>query len=880
MKNAFYLAILFLLFQSTQLFAQENYCEQWPQFRGPFASGIMDGANLPLNWDVHSGENIRWVADIPGLAHSCPVVWGDRLYLTTAISGSGKDSLKIGLYGDIDEVGDRSVHEFRVYCFNRHSGELLWEDVALKAVPRTERHTKSSHANPTPATDGKHMLAFFGSEGLYCYNMEGELLWKKDFGKMNAGPYTSPEYEWGFASSPILHEDRVIVQCDFLGDAFLAALDVETGKELWRTARVDAATWSTPNFYNQDGHHQVVVNGFKQMGGYDFQTGEQLWSLGKGGDAPVPTPVFAHGLIYLHGSHGRYSPIFAVRPDARGDITLKKKENSNRKVFTGIIVTLISLTILAGAAYFVYNRYFRAKDIAKMLPPNDVVAVFEMNIYEKDQQLVKFFDIFKDNELLSRDSMILRLNEMFNIDFEKDVAPWLYRKAGLAIIESQTIEGGFDTLVFIETQDKEATIAFMEKRGVQSGTEGRGTQEHVISEDYKGKKIYRYPISFEFQFTFIGKYLVVGNNREILEYVIDADSIFKTKLNRDPKYTNTMHNVSYNNLISGYLDLDRVVNILQNNDQFMLEKGKEMIEFMPFLKIFEGVAFAGGLKGEELYFQTYVNLNNEYLGKDGLMMFDEKYTGELLGILPNDTLFLTGGRELESQINRFGEIFGSTGKVQELIFDGMLNGFVKTYFNDDVDLKADIYPLLQKEYLIALLDNNGVLVMLEMKELDNDKERVELLINSFIQKSAILAPKVVETELEDGTIAEEIQVIPDEMKKTNEEYHGYDITVINIGSKPWGIYYVYVLDKLVIASQKDIVTQVIDNAIGDSEGFAKSSKYKSNVSILKGPSDEISYLDLEVALNIKEMIAPVSKISWGKNYFNDGIQATYYFFTH
>jgi len=558
----------------------------------------------------------------------------------------------------------------------------------------------------------------------------------------------------------------------------------------------------------------------------------------------------------------------------------KKKENSNRKVFTGIIVTLISLTILAGAAYFVYNRYFRAKDIAKMLPPNDVVAVFEMNIYEKDQQLVKFFDIFKDNELLSRDSMILRLNEMFNIDFEKDVAPWLYRKAGLAIIESQTIEGGFDTLVFIETQDKEATIAFMEKRGVQSGTEGRGTQEHVISEDYKGKKIYRYPISFEFQFTFIGKYLVVGNNREILEYVIDADSIFKTKLNRDPKYTNTMHNVSYNNLISGYLDLDRVVNILQNNDQFMLEKGKEMIEFMPFLKIFEGVAFAGGLKGEELYFQTYVNLNNEYLGKDGLMMFDEKYTGELLGILPNDTLFLTGGRELESQINRFGEIFGSTGKVQELIFDGMLNGFVKTYFNDDVDLKADIYPLLQKEYLIALLDNNGVLVMLEMKELDNDKERVELLINSFIQKSAILAPKVVETELEDGTIAEEIQVIPDEMKKTNEEYHGYDITVINIGSKPWGIYYVYVLDKLVIASQKDIVTQVIDNAIGDSEGFAKSSKYKSNVSILKGPSDEISYLDLEVALNIKEMIAPVSKISWGKNYFNDGIQATYYFFTH
>jgi outer membrane protein assembly factor BamB len=324
--------ILMLSLACLPLRAQPEYMEQWPQFRGPFACGIMDGQDLPLSWNIHTGENILWKIPIPGLGHSCPVVWGDRIFLTTAISGSGKDSLKIGLYGDIDEVGDRSVHEFRVYCIDRHSGEILWERLAHRGVPRTERHTKSSHANPTPATDGTHVVAFFGSEGLYCYDFNGQLIWKRDFGIMNAGPYTDPDVEWGFASSPILHEGRVVVQCDFLGEGFIAALDVNTGKDIWRTPRDEISTWSTPNFYNRGTNRQVVVNGWKQIGGYDFDTGKQIWNLHGGGDAPAPTPVFANGLIFIHNAHGRWSPIFAIRPEAKGDITLDADSSLNEYI--------------------------------------------------------------------------------------------------------------------------------------------------------------------------------------------------------------------------------------------------------------------------------------------------------------------------------------------------------------------------------------------------------------------------------------------------------------------------------------------------------------------------------------------------------------------
>jgi outer membrane protein assembly factor BamB len=341
--------LLLPLLMSLPLQAQIDYMQQWPQFRGPFASGILDGAGVPVEWDIRTGQNILWKTPISGLGHSCPVVWGDRVFVTTAVSGSGKDSLKVGLYGDIDEVNDRSVHEFRVYCMDRNTGEIIWERLAHRGIPKTERHTKASHANPTPATDGKHLVVSFGSDGLFCYTLDGELRWQRDLGKMNAGPYTDPDVEWGFASSPILHEDRIILQCDFVGDGFLAALDVHTGREIWRTAREDVSTWSTPNFLNENGHRQVVVNGFKHMGGYDFDSGEQLWNLEGGGDAPTPTPVFAHSLIYLHGSHGRYSPIFAVRPEARGEITLHKDSTSS---------AFIPWSIKRGAAYMPTNLVY------------------------------------------------------------------------------------------------------------------------------------------------------------------------------------------------------------------------------------------------------------------------------------------------------------------------------------------------------------------------------------------------------------------------------------------------------------------------------------------------------------------------------------------
>jgi len=302
---------------SMSLFAQTE-TTNWPQFRGSFARGIAETSSLPVTWDVEKGKNVKWKTEVPGLGFSSPVIWGDCIFLTTAISGLEDPELKVGLYGDIDPVEDETVHTWKILCYDKNSGELLWEQTACTGVPKVKRHPKSTHANPTIATDGKYVIAFFGSEGLYCYDHDGKLIWKTDLGVLRSNFFVAPEAEWGFASSPVIHKDRAIVQCDVQDNSFLAAFDISSGKEIWRTSRDEYPTWSTPTIHTFNGKTQIIVNGYKHMGGYDFENGKEIWKMAGGGDIPVPTPVVAHDLIFINNAHGKLSPIYAIKSSAKG----------------------------------------------------------------------------------------------------------------------------------------------------------------------------------------------------------------------------------------------------------------------------------------------------------------------------------------------------------------------------------------------------------------------------------------------------------------------------------------------------------------------------------------------------------------------------------
>jgi outer membrane protein assembly factor BamB len=300
----------------------------WPTFRGPQAGGVAESQNPPTHWSVPNNQNVRWKTPIPGLGHSSPVVWGERLFVTTAVSDRAAP-LEVGLSGDIRSVDERVPHRWQVFCLSTRDGRILWQRTVREGIPTFKRHPKSSHANPTPATDGSRVVVFFGSEGLFCFDLEGRPLWDKNFGPLDSGFFEFPRAQWGFASSPVLHAGAVLVQCDAQPNSFLAALDARDGRQLWRTPRQDVPAWSTPTVVRHAGRTQVVVNGFRHIGGYDFHTGRELWRLDGGGDIPVPTPIFAHGLIFITGAHGPRDPIYAIRAEATGDISLPEGQRTN-----------------------------------------------------------------------------------------------------------------------------------------------------------------------------------------------------------------------------------------------------------------------------------------------------------------------------------------------------------------------------------------------------------------------------------------------------------------------------------------------------------------------------------------------------------------------
>lgn len=324
-----FISLILPLFLFSQNLESIDPAKQWPSYRGYFASGVFDNANLPDYWDVEKSININWTAEIPGLGISSPVIWGNKLFITTAISADDNTGLKPGIYGDISPVDDTSVHEWKVYCYDKNSGELLWERTSYIGVPKIKRHPKSTHANCSVATDGEQVVAFFGSEGLYCYDMNGELLWKKDFGILKSVFFRAESAEWEFSSSPIIHKGVVIIQNDVLENSFVAAFDAKTGRQLWKKERDEYPGWCTPTIYYNGEQAIVALNGYKHRGGYDFETGEEIWRMSGGGDIQIPTPIIGEDLIYFNSAHGKDSPILAIKKTAKGDITLNKDENSN-----------------------------------------------------------------------------------------------------------------------------------------------------------------------------------------------------------------------------------------------------------------------------------------------------------------------------------------------------------------------------------------------------------------------------------------------------------------------------------------------------------------------------------------------------------------------
>jgi outer membrane protein assembly factor BamB len=332
----------------------------WPSFRGDSAAGNGDGQRAVAEWDVATGRNIRWKTPVPGLAVSSPIVWGDRVFATTSISKAGDNSFRTGLYGDVKPVDDLSPHEWKLYCLDKTTGKILWERAAVSGAPKTKRHTKSSQASSTPVTDGRRVIAVFGSAGvMVAWDYSGKELWRVNLGTLDSGWFFDPAFQWGHSSSPIVYRNSVILQVDVQKGSYVGAWDVATGKPLWRTERTDEiSTWGTPTVAKTaDGRDVLVTNGTR-VRGYDPTTGAQMWMLGPNSEITIGTPVAGNGLVYVTGGYPPVRPIYAIRPGVAGDVSLQKGQDANQAIAWSNMTegTYIPTPLLYGGYLFTLNN--------------------------------------------------------------------------------------------------------------------------------------------------------------------------------------------------------------------------------------------------------------------------------------------------------------------------------------------------------------------------------------------------------------------------------------------------------------------------------------------------------------------------------------------
>jgi len=295
----------------------------WAQWRGPDGNGVSTETNVPTEWS--NTRNIKWKTPIPGRGHSSPIVWDTRVFLTTDLEGEVVPGAKAVEHKDDgkpfkhpDSVGGDRRHTFKVLAIDRGTGKLLWERTAYEGTVYDDRHRKGSYASPTPATDGTYVFAYFGSEGLYCYDFDGKLLWK-------ASPGPIATFGMGPGTSPVLFENTVILQCDEDNGqkSFIAALDKKTGKEVWRTARKVQASWATPLIVRGPQQTELITSGNELIISYDPKTGKELWRAKGLESNAIPTPVAANGMVFVYAGFPT-KRTFAIKLGGAGDLTAGK----------------------------------------------------------------------------------------------------------------------------------------------------------------------------------------------------------------------------------------------------------------------------------------------------------------------------------------------------------------------------------------------------------------------------------------------------------------------------------------------------------------------------------------------------------------------------
>ena len=567
-----------------------------------------------------------------------------------------------------------------------------------------------------------------------------------------------------------------------------------------------------------------------------------------------------------------------VKKTKKPDKKAKKKKRTalknyikphKKKIFGGGLA-LIMLAILISVGYLLFQKAIRPMPIAKILPEKNTVVILEINSNFAHSQVEDALSLAKDYEDYSKEALIKDIEDKYKVNFEQEVAPWLGRGIGMAMLNSQREEKAINTIHFAEVLNKTAIKTLLESRTTDT--------------TYLGHSVYISPNGFTF--TFISDYLIISEKESAIQELIDFQSSNEERLYASSKYSRIDDNLPINKVGFFYINFKNITPTAFKYVPILSEQGISAETITPFLNLFDSEGMALIALEDKFAVQSFLSLDKEKVKNSQYLDVKHKYQANLSNYVSSDAIAFWGGEDVESQIKRLLESLAGGASGTLTAFDKLLDNYGHKYFGQTVDFEKEILPLLNSEFAIAIEDLGGKAIykiLLSLEDSKVDALKIHELADNFAKVGAVFEPQVVEVILEDGTVAREIVAVSEQIVKTESKHKGHTIFHMKLGHSNQAVSYAFLDDVAVIASDPQGIINAIDFSEGEGESLNKSGVFDNLISPILQSSDEIAYFNFEKLIPIyfsgtgfTEKLSPINYLSSGKNYFNDGISTINY----
>jgi len=543
----------------------------------------------------------------------------------------------------------------------------------------------------------------------------------------------------------------------------------------------------------------------------------------------------------------------------------KAKISINKKKFFSTVFILIMFAILISVGYLIFTKVFRADSIAKYLPADKTILTLEINTNFEHNQLIKTFQLLEKYPNFSKEKLLEKIEEKFSVNYD-ELAPWLGRKIGFSLLNSNKEENKIQTLYFAEIISQNNFKTFL-------------SSKNVVEDVYLEKNIYK--LETPFTFTTINNYIFISQDEQSIKDLINFQNSKEKSIYSTSKYRKIDNNLPLTRLAFLYIDFDQITDAFFQNNAFLSEKGLSTNMLAPLLEILDAEGLILVALDDNFATQSFLSLDRDIVNNLNYLSIDEKYKANLTQYINKDAIVFWGGEDFESKIKRLLEILAGGNRSKLLVFDGLIENYTEKYFGQHLNFENDIINFFGNEYAFGIEEYNDELaykLIIELASPQEDAIKLQEIANSFATVGAIFEPKIIETELEDGTISRELIAIPEEISKNEKEYADNLIYELIMGDRGWSIFYTTIDDMAIITNSEDAIINTIDLTNNTSGSLHSNKEFINQINPILKNSDEISYFDFNKVLPLvfedtilPEFVTIISTLVSGKNYFHDGI---------